>query len=110
MTAEEQLLTAAAKRLKEKHEFFTLEIGFADLIMLIAQVQLALRHPANRGESARRMRSMVERIVRELEESEPTIGELLRLGFDARHDVAVREEPRSNELVDGGWFPREGTP
>lgn len=87
----EEMLRRAVIRLRQKHGYFTLELGFTELISVIAHLQLALRHPGNVGESARSIRALIEKVIRGLEESEPVIGPLLRLGFDAAHDVPVAQ-------------------
>lgn len=91
MTYDEKVnaMKEGIERLEKAHGFFSLEVDFSTLAVLIAHVQLALRHPANKGHSAKVATDMIHRIIAILGEREPVIGELLRLGFDPSHDVEV---------------------
>ncbi len=79
--------TACLERLEARHGHFTAELSFGDVAILVAQVQLALRHPGNVGQSAGRARRFIERTIETLEASEPEVGRYLRMGFDPAHDV-----------------------
>lgn len=83
---------AAINRLTQRHGNAMVSLSFGDLVGLIGQIQLALRHPANTGAVAWSMRHLVEGIIRDLAGDEPRLAELLRRGFDARHDVAAPQE------------------
>lgn len=53
------LVEGLAGRLRQAHGFFRWDIDFVTLIGLVAQLQLALRHPANVGETANQVRESV---------------------------------------------------
>lgn len=76
----------AVRRLTSKHGCAKLDIPFPLACTIVAQIQLALRHPANTGESAHHARAFIEALIGTMEASEPAIGPLLRLGFDPAHD------------------------
>jgi hypothetical protein len=57
-------------------------------ITIIAELQLALRHPSNKGESATIARQVVDSLIAGLDIASPGIGALLRRGDDPAHDVA----------------------
>lgn len=80
-------VVAAVERLKRLHGVFIAEMPFEDVIILIAQIQLALRHPGNTGYSSQRARKIIEAMIAMMERSEPAVGPLLRMGFDPQHDV-----------------------
>lgn len=75
--------------LQRRHRHFTWECSFADLAMILAQVQLALRHPGNVGYASKRAHEIIESWIKTLEASEPGIGEIFRMGFNPEHDVEV---------------------
>lgn len=76
--------------LMEKRGFAKLEWGFADLVVIIAQVQLALRHPQNTGEAAKGARKLTEQLIAGLDKASPGIGTLLEIGFDADGVLPIR--------------------
>lgn len=65
-----------------------LQLGFNEVIVIVAHVQLALRHPGNKGAPARLARKILDEVIAKLDEGAPGIGEFLRLGFDPKYDVA----------------------
>ena len=77
----------AWKRLEKSHGTFKLEIGFSELLALVGNVQLALRHPGNKGETARIARNLLDAIIASVAAQDPFCAQMLRLGFDERHDV-----------------------
>lgn len=87
MTEDEATLARCVNNLMVKRGSATLRIGIAELVALIAQVQLALRHPANKGEGATLARLIIEDAIAGMEAHEPEIGPLLRRGFDPAYDV-----------------------
>ena len=89
MDKQEQLVECL-ERLRARHHHFTWEADFGDLVLLVAQVQLALRHPGNTGHAAQRVRTVIDHVICAMEQSEPEIGPLLRLGYDPAHDVERR--------------------
>ncbi len=76
----------AMQRLRKNHPRFEWQADFADVVVIIAQVQLALRHPNNPAQSAARATLIIREWIALLEAAEPQVGELLRLGFDPAHD------------------------
>jgi hypothetical protein len=89
MANDVDVLGRALLRLEARHGVCRMDVSFALAVILIAQIQLALRHPANRGESAAQAREFVEALIGRLEASEPAVGEVLRRGFDPAHDVQI---------------------
>lgn len=85
--SEEERLAEACERLKAKHGFFILQIGFGEVLAVVANLQLALRHPGNRGYAARIARQTVDDIIERLEGIEPDCA-LLRKGDNPHFDVA----------------------
>jgi len=83
----ERAFAEVVERLQHKHGHFLWQAPFGHLITVIAQVQLALRHPDNTGYSARQAREILDAWIEHLEGSEPAVGEYLRMGFDPAHDV-----------------------
>lgn len=79
--------------LSEKHGHAKLEWGFPDLVVIIAQVQLALRHPCNTGEAAKGARKLTEQLIASLDKASPGIGTLLEIGFDADGVLPIRTGP-----------------
>jgi hypothetical protein len=73
--------------LERKHGDFTVQMPFHDAVTIIAQVQLALRHPGNVGLSAKIARDAMEEWITCLDLASPGIGEQLRAGFDPQFDV-----------------------
>jgi hypothetical protein len=64
-----------------------LEIGAVDLLVLLSQLQLALRHPTNVDESARWTRKFVDSIITTLSAGDVEIAVLLRRGDDPAYDI-----------------------
>lgn len=89
MSDDVDVLGRALLRLEARHGICRIDLSFGLAVILIAQIQLALRHPANRGESAAQAREFVEALIGRLEASEPAVGELLRRGFDPAADVQI---------------------
>src|SRR5262245_8918559 len=83
------LLTAALQRLEARHGTFRCDLSFEMLMILIAQLQLALRHPANRGAGALQARQFVEDVIDRFEKAEPGLAAFLRRGFDPAQDVPI---------------------
>jgi len=75
--------------LTAKHGHFTIEIDFAIVTCLIASLQLALRHPGNKGYTAKTMRGFIEDLMLKLDKSSPGIAALLRRGDNPALDVPV---------------------
>lgn len=84
---------AALQRLERAHGHFTATMSFGAIITIVGHVQLALRHPANRGTAARHARNVIDAIIATLESAEPEIGALLRAGYDPAHDQPAGTGP-----------------
>jgi len=66
-----------------------MEIDVPRAVMLVAQLQLALRHPDNKGESARTMREFTKGLIALIAGRDELLKTGLEAGFDPAHD-----EPR----------------
>lgn len=55
-------------------------------LMLLGTIQLALRHPENKGPSSETMRALCEMLISFLADENPHIETLLRRGFDPDYD------------------------
>lgn len=76
---------AAVGRL-DKHEPLQLELKPSTVLLLVAQLQLALRHPQNTGPSAVRMRELAHWLEEQIERLEPDLQPILELGWDPDYD------------------------
>lgn len=74
-------------RLEHRHGHFRWDAAFSDLVVILAQVQLALRHPSNAGASAQRAREILNAWIDSLASQEPGVASPLRMGFDPQQDV-----------------------
>lgn len=95
MNRDVKALADALERLQAKHGTCQLDLSFGLVLIVIAQLQLALRHPGNRGASADQARDFVVALIGRLEASEPVVGPLLRRGFDPGFDVPITQPPES---------------
>lgn len=66
----------------------TIYADIPSVMMLIGQVQLALRHPNNRGEEAQAARVMVGKLTESLRPTK-AVRRLIELGNDPRHDYQI---------------------
>ncbi len=80
-------MAKAIDRLTATHGFMQMELAFGHVVTLVAQVQLALRHPGNTGESAKDARKVIDAMIAQIEMSEPRLAEILRWGFDPSRDL-----------------------
>jgi len=71
-----------------------LEMNVAQLLVLVSQVQLALRHPNNKGESAAEATAFVRDVQEQLRALDPVFGEVIEHGFD--------------QALDSDWPSRKG--
>jgi crotonobetainyl-CoA:carnitine CoA-transferase CaiB-like acyl-CoA transferase len=67
-----------------KLETIVIEIDIVTAMALISQIQLALRHPANKGTAAHIARHVIDGIIAQLP---PAMQELAKLGYDERYDT-----------------------
>lgn len=88
----EQQFNEAFARLAQAHPSITMEISMQDLLIVISQIQLALRRPANAGPSAERARAILDDWLNAVEQVEPFVANMLRRGNDPRFDVKVGPE------------------
>lgn len=54
---------------------------------LIANLQLALRHPENRGPTSALMRCLCDEVIEKFANGDATIETLMRRGYDPKFDV-----------------------
>ena len=59
------------------------------IFMMIAQLQLALRHPSNNGESADRVRSLVVDLQNQLQTRSPDLKPILDKGWHPEFDIYI---------------------
>jgi hypothetical protein len=83
----EQVFAEALERLTARAPSLKLDLDWQTTVVLVAQVQLALRHPGNRGPSAELARTFLDTLIARVEEVEPTVARCLRMGDDPQHDV-----------------------
>lgn len=92
--AEYDVFEAAMRKLEEKGDI-PLDLSPMVASVLIGQLQVALRHPGNRGESARVAALFVRRLIALLAVEAPELLPIFERGNDARYDTetpAVRGE------------------
>lgn len=56
-------------------------------VVLVAQLQLALRHERNVGPSALMVQGFADSLIDRLDAMAPGIGAILRMGYDPAHDI-----------------------
>lgn len=74
-------------KLLEKHPRLGVELPTEEIPVVIANLQLALRHPGNSGLSAKITRRFVDFLIATMEQLMPGIGKYLNKGFDPSQDV-----------------------
>lgn len=75
-----KMLAQHVERLEAEYGFHEIHISFSNVCVLISHIQLALRHPANRGHAAHVAKGLVAKLIASLDEKSPGIGDLLRIG------------------------------
>ncbi|NEP17814.1 MAG: hypothetical protein F6J97_13065 [Leptolyngbya sp. SIO4C1] len=75
------------QRLAESEEIIEFATTPARAFMLIAQLQLALRHPQNRGSSAQFAQQMIENLSAAICYHFPEAKEVIEMGSNAAYDV-----------------------
>lgn len=80
-------LKAHLQVVQQKCGHFELVIGISNMLTLISQLQLALRHPGNKGLGAQFTRRLLDDIISDMDAKSPGIGKLLAMGHDPQHDV-----------------------
>jgi len=84
-------------RLLDAQPPVTLVMPAAVIFNLIAQCQLALRHPANHGPGAQAARQWTEQAARYLDGLVPGTYDLVQMGYDGRYD-----QPPDDDGAQGG--------
>lgn len=83
---EEEFIDKVTRKLNADDRMFEVRLDATMLLFLVAQLQLAFRHPQNQGVS----RNSMEKLVRDLIEGcDPTHGDVYRLlmkGFESDPD------------------------
>lgn len=75
------------KRLEKKHPNLRLDLDWQTTVAIISHLQLALRHPGNKGHTARMVREFVDALITNVSRVEPKLARILRMGDDPQHDV-----------------------
>lgn len=87
---------AIAAALKEMERLGNVEINLKlplpDIMIMVAHVQLALRHPA-KTVSGRRAHSVCDSIIAGVELLSADLASFMRLGYDEKYDVAQEVTP-----------------
>lgn len=91
-----------AQMLELKAPRVQIEIGTADLICVIAQLQLALRHPANRSKTAFSAWSAKEFFIGFLGGIQPGIGKYLHQGDGSYFDRKAADARAKRDNGEGG--------
>lgn len=74
-------------------KIITCGLRVMDAVCIAGCVNLASRHPGNRGHSAQRAGAFVVRLAEQLAGLDPALGELVRRGLDPAYDVSVVPQP-----------------
>ena len=74
-----------------------LEISALDAFYLVAQLQLVLRHPANRGPAAATMRNWTKQVQEQIAPVGSELHNLMELGWDASNDVPQKKHGGKHE-------------
>jgi hypothetical protein len=86
--SDEQLFVLAVHRLAQRHGGkTTLQIPISAWVAVIANLQLAMRHPGNQGEARQLAREFIDQSIDAIQKEEPELAMLLRRGDDPAHDV-----------------------
>lgn len=81
--------TAAVARAEERAPRIELDLGWQELTVMIAMVQLALRHPHNTGHARAIAEAIVQRIVCEVYAVDPVLARLMQMGeHRVENDIA----------------------
>ena len=83
--AQRAMELAGCEMLKFRGEKILLKIGLPDACILVAQLQLAIRHPNN--PAAQTSRHHCDAIIYQIEKLSHDLADFLRLGFDTQYDT-----------------------
>ena len=73
------------------HQGFNLELEASDVLSIVSQLQLALRHPGNTEASTEVVRSFIHSVLETGFKDCPETQKLIRMGFEPENDL-TREE------------------
>lgn len=85
MNPEEAFVRGMAK-LEAVHPTLRLDLDWTLAIAVLGHLQLALRHPANQGESARLVRNLCDALIAKVETVDRGLADVLRMGDDEMND------------------------
>jgi hypothetical protein len=94
-------VVAHLRGLEAKHGMLRVEVSFPLALVLIGQLQLALRHPGNVGLPARQCREFLDEMIARLEANSPGFGAILRQGDDPARDVPSIDGGRTSPRPPG---------
>ena len=78
---------AGIEQLTAKVPSLHLDLDWLTVIGIVSQLQLALRHPLNRGDrTARAARELIDKITAQVEAHAPALAAIMRLGDDPKYD------------------------
>lgn len=84
--SDEERFLAALSRAMAKASHVRFDLGWGQVVCLVANLQLALRHPDNVGHPGRQVRSFLDHLFQKIEEIDAELAELLKRGDDPAHD------------------------
>ncbi len=87
VSAEQDRAITAAMLRNVRTTLPPLDLTVPDAVILVGQIQLALRHPANTGPSAMRVRDIALHLQTALGRVDPVLEQLCKLGWDKRYDL-----------------------
>ena len=96
MTDEQKFSQAVLHLTQRVNGELTFTASVPDWIALIANLQLAMRHPGNVGDAHDAARKFVDRSIALIEITEPELATLLRRGDAAGFDVPTGEARRGS--------------
>lgn len=80
-------MTVEAQRSLQMDQKFLFAVDLVTLQLVVAQLQLALRHPSNNGIGANASRQFIDDLIAQVRESSyPATAKVLEMGNDPAHD------------------------
>jgi hypothetical protein len=73
----------------------TLDLSGLELLVMVSQLQLALRHPGNKGAGAETARALARRIINHLRTISPAFGAVFERGWLEQYDVVYQAQPEN---------------
>jgi len=93
----EELIERASEEVRRLGDQLDIELhlGLSSAMYLVAQLQLAMRHPGNTGEAPEIARGFIDGVIQIMARGGyPATAEVARAGDDPKHDVpATRNKP-----------------